>query len=82
MLPVPRRKIRPAAAGATRSFTPAGGAPAGIRFRAGDSVSHKTFGRGTVLSATPLGNDTLLEIAFDRVGNKKLMANFARLQKQ
>lgn len=82
VLPVPRRKIRPAAAGAARSFTPAGAPPAGIRFRAGDSVSHKTFGRGTVLSATPLGNDTLLEIAFDRVGNKKLMANFARLQKQ
>ena len=28
-----------------------------------------------------MGNDTLLTIAFDKVGTKKLMANFARLQK-
>jgi hypothetical protein len=27
------------------------------------------------------GNDYLLEVAFDKVGTKKLMANFANLQK-
>ena len=55
-------------------------APAGT-FRAGDSVEHKTFGRGMILTATPMANDTLLEIAFDKVGTKKLFANFARLKK-
>ena len=34
-----------------------------------------------VVGVTPMGNDTLLEIAFDKVGTKKLMANFARLKK-
>jgi DNA helicase-2/ATP-dependent DNA helicase PcrA len=34
-----------------------------------------------IVSASPMGNDTLLEIAFDTVGTKKLMANFARLEK-
>ena len=47
----------------------------------GDQVLHPTFGPGLVLSAKPLGNDTLLEIAFDAAGTKKLMANFAKLEK-
>ena len=75
------RAPRPAAAGPARAFRPAP-APSGVRFRPGDSVSHRTFGGGTVLSATPLGNDTLLEIAFEKAGRKKLMANFAPLQKR
>lgn len=50
-------------------------------FRVGDQVEHKTFGRGMVLSAAPMGNDTLLEIAFEQVGTKKVMSNFARLKK-
>ena len=55
-------------------------APAGT-YKPGDTVSHKTFGKGLILSATPMANDTLLEIAFDKVGTKKLFANFARLTK-
>ena len=54
--------------------------PAGT-YKVGDSVQHKTFGTGLILSATPMANDTLLEIAFDKAGTKKLMANFARLTK-
>lgn len=54
--------------------------PAG-KFKAGDKVAHKAFGEGMVLSATPMGNDTLLEIAFESEGTKKIMANFARLKK-
>ena len=50
-------------------------------YKAGDTVSHKTFGQGLVLSATPMANDTLLEIAFEKVGTKKLFAKFARLTK-
>ena len=50
-------------------------------FSAGDRVSHNIFGEGTVLSVTKMGNDSLMEIAFDKVGTKKLMANFARIKK-
>ena len=63
------------------SFGPAApkpSAPAGS-YRVGDTVGHKLFGTGVVLSAQPMGNDTLLEIAFEKAGTKKLMANFARL---
>ncbi|MCH5353940.1 MAG: UvrD-helicase domain-containing protein [Acutalibacter sp.] len=55
-------------------------APTGT-YQAGDTVQHKTFGTGLILTATPMANDTLLEIAFEKVGTKKLMANFARLEK-
>ncbi len=48
----------------------------------GDRVYHKTFGKGTVQSVRPMGNDCLLEIAFDKVGLKKLMAGFAGLEKR
>ena len=47
----------------------------------GMRVRHKTFGEGMVLSITPMGNDTLIEVAFDTVGTKKLMSNFAKLTK-
>ncbi len=50
-------------------------------FSAGDRITHKIFGEGTVLSASPMGNDTLLEIAFDSRGTKKLMANYAKIKK-
>lgn len=50
-------------------------------FSAGDMVSHKIFGKGMVISSKIMGNDTLVEIAFDKVGTKRLMANFAKLKK-
>ena len=50
-------------------------------FSAGDRIRHNVFGEGTVANATPMGNDTLLEIIFDRVGTKKLAANFAKITK-
>ncbi len=43
----------------------------------GDMVQHKAFGRGMVLTVLPMGGDALLEIAFDGVGTKRLMANTA-----
>ncbi len=33
-----------------------------------------------MISAVPMGNDTMLEIAFDKVGTKTLMANFAKME--
>ena len=50
-------------------------------FSAGDRIKHKIFGEGTILSASPMGNDTLLEIAFDTKGTKKVMANYAKIVK-
>ena len=43
----------------------------------GDMVLHKAFGRGMVLSVTHMGGDALLEVAFDQIGTKKLMAKTA-----
>ena len=51
-------------------------------YKKGDTVIHKVFGKGTVLSAKPMSGDTLIEIAFEKVGTKKLMANFAKLKKE
>ena len=50
------------------------------QYSAGQRVEHKTFGEGMILSASSMGNDTLLEIAFDTVGTKKLMAAYAKLK--
>lgn len=50
-------------------------------FSAGDRITHSVFGDGTVFSAAPIGNDTLLEISFDKVGTKKIMAKFAKIKK-
>ena len=46
-------------------------------FVQGEMVNHTTFGRGMILSVTPMGGDALLEIAFDDSGTKKLMAKYA-----
>ncbi|MFR5069326.1 MAG: 3'-5' exonuclease [Eubacteriales bacterium] len=53
----------------------------GEKLAVGDKVKHLTFGQGEIISATPMGNDTLLEIMFETVGSKKIMQNFARLKK-
>lgn len=48
-------------------------------FTVGQQVKHSVFGVGMVIKAVPMAGDTMLEIAFDSVGTKKLMANFAKL---
>ncbi len=50
-----------------------------VTYSVGMEVGHKTFGKGMILSVTPAGNDTMLEIAFENVGTKKIMANYAKL---
>ncbi len=50
-------------------------------YSAGERVAHNIFGEGTVLSVKAMANDAMLEIAFDKVGTKKIMANFAKLKK-
>ena len=56
-------------------------AKAAVTYEAGERVMHNVFGEGTVLSVKPMSNDLMLEIAFDKVGTKKIMANFAKLKK-
>ena len=48
-----------------------------IDIRKGDMIRHTAFGRGMVLSVMPMGNDALIEIAFDQIGTKRLMAKAA-----
>ena len=48
-------------------------------YSVGQQVTHKTFGKGLILSVIPAGGDTMLEIAFEKVGTKKIMANYAKL---
>jgi len=48
-----------------------------LELNKGDMVTHAAFGRGMVLSVMKMGGDALLEIAFDDIGTKKLMAKTA-----
>lgn len=49
-----------------------------VSYGAGDRVFHDSFGTGVVVSVRPMGADTLLEIAFDTAGAKKIMASYAK----
>ena len=42
---------------------------------------HKVFGKGTIVRADKMGNDQMLQIAFDTAGTKTLMANFCKMEK-
>ncbi|MCM1364296.1 MAG: UvrD-helicase domain-containing protein [Faecalibacterium sp.] len=55
--------------------------PSTVSYNQGDTVVSKVFGQGVILSVKPMGNDSMLEIAFDSAGTKKLMANYAKLEK-
>lgn len=50
-------------------------------YSVGERVKHNIFGEGTILSVKNMANDAMLEIAFEKVGTKKIMANFAKLKK-
>ena len=48
-----------------------------LELNKGDMVEHTAFGRGMVLTVVKMGGDALLEVAFDEIGTKKLMAKTA-----
>ena len=48
-----------------------------LQIKAGEQVRHSAFGDGMVLSVRPMGGDALIEVAFDKVGTKKLMLKAA-----
>ncbi len=52
-----------------------------VDFFKGDIVEHRKFGRGVVISAKSFGSDSILVINFDTIGEKQLMAAFAKLKK-
>ena len=51
------------------------------RYKEGDIVEHRAFGKGKIEKASDTGNDQILTIRFEKVGIKKTMANFAPLTK-
>ncbi|MBR7071958.1 MAG: UvrD-helicase domain-containing protein [Clostridia bacterium] len=80
VIPVTESKKREFSSGfGTFSSVKQPSAPA-VAYTAGQTVEHKTFGVGMIVKATPMSSDTMLEIAFEKVGTKKLMANFAKLK--
>ncbi len=68
-------------AGLKASRPSTGAASSAQSFAVGERVYHNIFGEGTVLKATTMSNDTMLEIAFEKVGTKKIMANYAKIKK-
>jgi len=52
-----------------------------VSYSVGDKVMHKVFGVGMIITAQKMGNDTMLEVSFDKVGTKTLMANFCKMEK-
>ena len=72
----------PAPAPAAPRPRPAVPAAEPFTLKTGDRVYHKTFGEGSILKIEPMGGDHLLTIHFDKVGAKRLMATFARLEKR
>ena len=59
------------------SISSAAGNASYLELNKGDMVQHTAFGKGMVLSVMKMGGDALLEIAFDQIGTKKLMAKTA-----
>ena len=67
--------VKPLASSATRRTASSGTVL--MQLKQGDMVEHTAFGQGMVLSVRPMGGDALVEVAFDKVGTKKLMLKSA-----
>lgn len=48
------------------------------KFQVGDTIRHSVFGTGTVVGVEDLAGIPMLEIIFDKVGTKKIVAKTAR----
>ena len=53
--------------------------PVMVNYTAGMKVLHNVFGEGVIINVKPMASDSMLEIAFDKVGTKKLMGKIAKL---
>lgn len=74
--------------GSSRIISPMAGSVHAVKpgkakeFVPGDRVVHGVFGKGSVVKVTPIANDSMLEVLFDDVGTKKIMANYAPIEKE
>lgn len=50
------------------------------KYTSGVRIFHKKFGQGTISNVEPEGDDLKVDINFDKVGHKRLMAKFAKLE--
>jgi DNA helicase-2/ATP-dependent DNA helicase PcrA len=50
------------------------------QYKTGVRIFHKKFGEGTISVVEPEGEDLKVDINFDKVGHKRLMAKFANLE--
>ena len=50
------------------------------QYKEGVRIFHKKFGEGTINKVEPEGEDLKVDISFDKVGHKRLMAKFANLE--
>ena len=50
------------------------------KYKAGIRIYHKKFGEGTINYVEKEGDDLKVDITFDKVGHKRLMAKFAKLE--
>ncbi len=50
------------------------------KYKEGQRIYHKRFGEGNISRIEPEGDDLKLDIQFDKVGHKRLMAKFANLE--
>ena len=50
------------------------------KYKAGVRIFHKKFGEGIINYVEEEGDDLKVDINFDKVGHKRLMAKFANLE--
>ena len=72
----PRRRSKPQ----DTRWTPTAPSP-GPRYAVGDRVVHTRFGEGIVIDVKESSGDQELTVAFEEVGEKRLLASLAPLQK-
>ena len=78
-IPEPKA-VRRAEIAKSKVITSGAAKKSSVNYEIGMRVKHKSFGEGTILSSKAMASDSMLEIAFDNAGTKKLMASFARLE--
>ena len=50
------------------------------KYKTGQTIYHKKFGEGIITEIATEGDDLKLDIAFEKVGHKRLMARYANLE--
>lgn len=83
---VPKETARPTSAPAPAprwdsAPTPKKPAASGLQFPAGIRVEHPTWGVGLILASQPQNGDEVLDIFFEEVGMKRVLASMAKLQR-